>query len=196
MSSGKHPLFDDFYYRIVDREEFNATFRQYVDVVFPNTMRVDSTEVYSEQEKDALGRLQTAMDGLFVLYILVYEANELVGWHFGRQKDSTTYSMTNSAVFDAYRRKGVYRALLDEVLKIAQAQGFQKVMSRHSPHNNRVIIPKLQKGFVITGFEVTEQFGATVYLTYYFNEKLHKIMAFRSGPDYPDDDVKRYLGLE
>ena len=103
--------------------------------------------------------------------------------------------MRNSAVLPDHRRKGLYSALMFEVLKRTKELGFQTVVSRHVTTNNSIIIPKLKAGFVITSLEVSDRYGTLVHLTYFFNETRRKVMQFRSGDLKPDQVLKKALGI-
>ncbi|MEZ0393373.1 MAG: hypothetical protein ACAH59_14230, partial [Pseudobdellovibrionaceae bacterium] len=94
------------------------------------------------------------------------------------------------------RRKGLYTALMHEVLKRVQNLGFQIVLSRHTTTNNSIIIPKLKAGFVISAIEVSERFGTLVHLSYFFNQTRKKIMEFRAGDRKPDEQMKSVLGID
>jgi hypothetical protein len=69
------------------------------------------------------------------------------------------------------------------------------VESRHTASNNRVIIPKLKVGFVLSGFEVSDQFGTLVWLRYYFNPTRRRMVDVRTGEHAPDDELRGLLGL-
>jgi ribosomal protein S18 acetylase RimI-like enzyme len=85
-----------------------------------------------------------------------------------------TYYMKNSAVIAEYRNKGVYSKMLDFVIKELQREGFQVVTSIHHGNNPAVLIPKLKKGFVISGTEFHEKFRFLVELKLFFNEERKK----------------------
>lgn len=59
------------------------------------------------------------------------------------------------------------------------------MFSRHYATDNQVIIPKLRFGFLISGFELTDEFGLLLRLSYYFNETRRSIMHVRSGFQQP-----------
>lgn len=50
-------------------------------------------------------------------------------------------------------------------------------------------------GFKITHFELAEQFGTMVQLSYYFNQMQHEILDFRSGFKRPTKKVKKAFSL-
>lgn len=120
---------------------------------------------------------------------------ELAGWSVGVQESAEAYYMVNSGVLPAYRRRGLYRALVEATVAEAAAQGFQRIYSRHVATNNAVIIPKLQAGFVITGLELNDRFGTLVHLTYFPHPARRKVLDVRAGLSRPDDEVRGYLGL-
>jgi hypothetical protein len=103
--------------------------------------------------------------------------------------------MRNSAILPNHRRKGLYSALLREVVIKLEKKGFQVITSRHNAGNNDVIIPKLKAGFLITGIELSDAFGTLVNLSYFTNPLRRKVTLYRSGDQYPDEEVKKHLGL-
>ena len=69
------------------------------------------------------------------------------------------------------------------------------ISSKHSATNNRVIIPKLKAGFVISGLEISDRYGTLVRLEYFTNPKRRELMDFRSGQALPDLGLRELLGL-
>ena len=101
--------------------------------------------------------------------------------------------MSNTGIFEEYRGKGIYSALLPKLLELFREKGFQKVSSRHNVANNAVLVPKLKAGFVITGFEIDERFGLLVVLSYIYGDKRLKAYKFRTGQIRPDEDLMKFL---
>jgi hypothetical protein len=73
--------------------------------------------------------------------------------------------------------------------------GFQKIWSQHQMTNNRIILPKLKRGFVISGLNVNDMAGALVQLTYLANPVRKKVMQFRVGKLKPDSQLKDLLKI-
>jgi ribosomal protein S18 acetylase RimI-like enzyme len=120
---------------------------------------------------------------------------QLAGWSVGVQESDETYYMINSAVLPAYRRRGLYQALVNAVVERVVAEGFQRIYSRHVAVNNAVIIAKLQCGFTITGMELSDRFGTLVHLSYLPHPPRQKVLAYRAGQAKPDADVRGYMGF-
>jgi ribosomal protein S18 acetylase RimI-like enzyme len=153
-------------------------------------------EILSKEEKIKLDALRVSMGHPLVLRYGIFYGDDLVGWHIGDQQSSHNFYMRNSAILPEHRRKGLYTMLLDHVLGDLTTHGFQTITSRHTAVNNSVIIPKLRRGFVITGFELSDVFGALVTLTYHTNADRRRVLAFRAGEEQADADVRRWLGIE
>ncbi|MNT15998.1 Acetyltransferase (GNAT) family protein [compost metagenome] len=126
--------------------------------------------------------------------MVVLFKGQLAGWAWGFQDDRDSYYMQNSAVLHEYRGKGLYSAMLDYVLEKLTAKGFQKIWSRHNCTNSAILIPKLKKGFQVTGTELNDKFGSMVCLSYYPNKTRRKIIEFRAGAR-PDAEVKALAKL-
>lgn len=80
-----------------------------------------------------------------------YAGDELVGWSCGHMERGDIFYVANSGVVAAYRRRGIYTALLNAIREHAVAQGAVAIRSQHSVVNNAVIIAKLRAGFHVSG---------------------------------------------
>lgn len=159
-------------------------------------MSMDVRRVLSEEERAQVRNLHKNLSQMYNFNLCIFRGEEFCGWFAGDQYNNETFYMRNSAILPEHRRKGLYTALMYEVLKRVKAQGFQIVLSRHVTTNNSIIIPKLRAGFVITALEVSDRFGTLVHLSYYFNKTRRRIMEFRSGDLKPDQKIKEALGIE
>ncbi len=148
-----------------------------------------------DSEKAKLKELNKEKSGGLTYFFVAEVDGEIAGWSWGRQDGPRTVYMVNSAVLEDFRRQGVYQSLLDHVVAFLVEKGVEKITSRHQCVNNPVIIPKLKKGFVIEGLEVTEIFGTLVNLAFYPN-KFHKdLMDYRSGEKKPAPQIKKALNI-
>lgn len=149
-------------------------------------------------DADAIER-QTAlgarMGDLYRCKLGAFVDGAIAGWSVGVQDSAETYQMVNSAVLPAFRGRGIYRALVDATLAEVAAQGFQRVYSRHVATNNAVIVPKLKAGFVITGTELSDRFGALVHLSWFPHAARRKVLDYRAGLIQPDDEVRAYMRM-
>lgn len=148
-----------------------------------------------ESEKAKLKELNKEKSGGLTYYFIAEVAGELAGWSWGRQDGPRTMYMVNSAVLESFRRQGVYQKLLDHVVNDLLEKGIEKITSRHQCVNNPVIIPKLKKGFIIEGFEVTEIFGTLVNLAFYPQEFHRNLMDYRSGEKKPSPEIAKAFKL-
>lgn len=190
------PLFDDYTYVTLTSQAFTPLFNRYRPVVFGQTFGYQPEAIFSEDEAASVRRLQQQMSNRYRLRLGVFHRQtEFVGWTVGWQRDNDAYYMANTGILPAHQNKGIYTHLLPVLLKIVRDEGFQLVESRHTASNNRVIIPKLKVGFVLSGFEVSDQFGTLVWLRYYFNETRRRMVDVRTGEQAPDDELRRLLGL-
>ena len=65
----------------------------------------------------------------------------------GEQLDGYTYMTSHAAVHLDYRRRGIYRAVIERVLETTRELGFASVVSNHAPGNDPAIIAKLSLGY-------------------------------------------------
>lgn len=161
-----------------------------------NDTSTNSSLILSDLEKENIRKLHKNLSDIFSLRLGIFKGTEFCGWFFGEQHTSESFYMRNTAVYPNHRQKGLYAALLTEVMKRVKDQGFQIIYSRHNTTNNAIIIPKLKAGFKITTLEVSERFGTLVHLTYFFNDIRSQILDFRSGNSKPSKEVKQALGID
>lgn len=181
--------------RCEHEEFFKNVDDKFESIYDQNELILRPPTILSENEKAKLKSLNENFRLNFALYQLVYFNNEVVGWSWGFQDTRESFYMVNSAILPNHRRQGLYKILLDQTVKILSEAGFQKIWSRHSMTNNSIIIPKLKKGFYITGTELNDTFGALVQLTYYVNKTREKVLDFRVGHLRPDDELKKLFKL-
>lgn len=193
---GQQPLFGDYTYAILSGRTFAPLFEQYRPLVFGQTFDYRPEDTYSASEALAVRQLQQQISVRFRLRLGVYYRKRVfVGWTVGWQRDTDSFYMANTGILPAHQRRGIYTHLLPVLLGLVRAEGYQVVESRHTASNNRVIIPKLKAGFIVSGFEISDQFGALVWLRYYFNEGRRRMFDVRSGEHMPDEDMRKLLGL-
>ncbi len=156
---------------------------------------LDVRSLLDEGERGSLRELAKNTEAHFSLNLGLFYGDEFCGWSVGAQSDYESYYMRNSAVLPQFRRRGLYRGMLNEVMQRLRGKGFQVVYSRHNATNNPVIIPKLQAGFVISALEISDRFGTLVHLKYFFNQKRREAMVFRSGDCRPSGQLAAALGV-
>ena len=115
--------------------------------------------------------------------------DRIVGWSYSRYEDGQL-NMVNSGVLPEFRGLGIYTGLVKATIEYADAHGFLKIVSRHVPSNNAVIIPKLRLGFVVSAFEYSEVYGPLVHLTYLNGDKRRELYQKRSTPIVPSSETK------
>lgn len=191
--SQTHTLIGPYTYRELVVEEFAPLVQNHLGEVFGRTSLLSRGYAYSDTERAALQPLRRNLEGAYTLHLGVYQGEAFVGWHTGQQTEADQFYMTNTGVLQEHRRNGIYTALLGVVLGIASDKGFQEVYSRHTLTNNAVIIPKLKAGFVISGFELNDRYGALARLSYFFNPLRRKVMDFRAGQLVLDDELRTLL---
>jgi ribosomal protein S18 acetylase RimI-like enzyme len=161
--------------------------------LFEDTHNFRFRDALAPEELARYRELSARMGDLYRLELGAFVDGELAGWSFGEQESGETYYMINSAVLPAFRRRGLYRALVEATVREVAAQGFQRIYSRHVATNNAVIIPKLQVGFVITALELSDRFGTLVHLTYFPHPLRRKVTDYRAGQLRPDAELRAHL---
>lgn len=188
------PLFEDFYLEAAtDLKAFAAFFEANSPHVFESTSTFLYQNTFSEMEKQALQRLGANLDNAYRLFFYIKKGEEKIGWFKGEQKENDRFSMSNTGIFPAYQRRGIYKAMLPKLLELLKEAGFQRVTSYHQATNNTIIIPKLKAGFLITGFEMTGPYGLLILLTYFCNETQRQALQYRVGSRKMDENLATYF---
>lgn len=179
-----------------DDAEFWARVEKTMESVFDdNEIIVRAQDLMTEEEKRRLQELNRDYRRLHLQHLLLLKHGELAGWTWGYQDSRESFYMVNSAILPEHRGRGLYSRLLDAALARLEGRGFQRIWSRHNMTNNAILIPKMKRGFVITGTELTDTFGTLVHLTYFTNPERRRLLDFRSGSLRPDAAMKKRLGL-
>ncbi len=152
-------------------------------------------DILSDSEKFKLKSINENFKQPYLYHSLLFYNDQLAGWMWGYQDSRESFYMVNSAVLPEHRGRGLYSQLLEVAMKELIEKGFQRIWSRHNITNNAIIIPKLKRGFLITGTELSDVFGTLVHLTYFTNKLRRKVMDFRSGDLRPDNELKKAFRL-
>lgn len=180
-----------FSIRDCESEEFWSLVRGPLDRIFDGAeLILRPPNILSEPEKLKLKNLNENFKHPYLHHTLLLYNGELAGWTWGYQDSRESFYMVNSAVLPEHRGRGLYSRLLDVTLKKLIDMGFQRIWSRHNFTNNEIIIPKLKRGFCITGTELSDIFGSLIHLTYFSNKTRRKVLDFRSGHLRPDQELK------
>jgi GNAT superfamily N-acetyltransferase len=189
------PLMDGIEMRSISREEFQPLFDRYRPLVFANKPSVNTRLIYSDAEKASSEELNSLMGSPVSLNLGVFHGDTFIGWHCGDQRSREEFYMQNTGIFPEYQGRGIYTAMLKHIPEALAKIGFQVISSKHNATNNRVIIPKLKAGFIISGLEISDRFGTLVRLEYFTNPKRRALMDFRSGQANPSADLRALMGL-
>ncbi len=190
-------LFDDYY---LVPTEYKGAFHDFVmehlTTMYANEYFLNLDAVLSETEKLNQKKLSANLGHPYQLNFFIRHAETKIGWFWGTQVDYETFYMANTAIFKEHRGKGLATAIIRAIVKITEAVGFQKIISKHAATNNNVIIPLLRAGFIITGFELHDGDGIMVQLTYFFNKTRRQVMDFRVGKLKPTPEIEKVLSLK
>lgn len=189
----KFSLRENYCAETISKEIYDDFRKVYEPKIFPNRFDISTDEALSAEERSNIKLLDAALGTPYELRLGFFDNQKLVGWHFGRQVSGDTFRMVTSGILPEYQRKGLYSALLGLLAEHLKEKGFQILLSRHYATDNQVIIPKLRFGFLISGFELTDDFGLLLRLSYFFNDTRRRVMHVRSGYQQPDDEIRRLI---
>jgi hypothetical protein len=190
-------LADGFIIREMSSKEFFPLFGKHYDTIFGDDHTFFPETYFSFTEKEKVSALKDRMGNLFQLNLGLFSpSNEFIGFSFGAQESEDTFYMMASAVFEPYRKRGLYSSLLKEVVERCKEEGFQKIYGTHCATNNAVLIPKLKLGFVFSKVELSDVFGTIIHLQYYTNSLRRKVLDYRSGLKVPGKEVKAVMKFD
>ncbi len=162
----------NIHFKVISWEELGPIQDLHFKKMFAN--RAENPNFQVSAEHQGLIKERRKKYAPWELLVGVYDGDNAIGWHFGNATDAETFYMRNSAILPEYRNQGIYAALLNFVLMELNKEGFQVVTSIHHGNNPAVLIPKLKKGFVITGTHFHEKFRFMIELKYFFNPERKK----------------------
>ena len=160
--------------REVSAKEFWSYTDTHFESVFSNRVNDYQNFPVNEAIGDKIKKRRQA-DNRYHLRLVMFHGDTLVGWHYGYETNSETYYMQNSAILKEHRNQGLYTKLLEVILEKLEEEGFQEIISTHHPHNAAVLIPKLKKGFFISGMQFNERFRSLVEMKFIYNENRRKV---------------------
>jgi ribosomal protein S18 acetylase RimI-like enzyme len=181
--------------KFVDEIEFNEATSEYRKEVFQDCLAIQNRQVYSEKEIHLAEANIARFSKLESVYCLLMLNDVCIGWHYGYQDTPMSYYMCNSAVLPQHRRQGYYSWLAKSVMEEVTRRGYHRIKSRHYPTNNPVIIAKLKLGFVVTGLQLSSNFGTLLELEWNANQAMADLMKFRCGEKLPPESNLKSLGL-
>ncbi len=190
-----HPevLIGNYCVQQMQEQPFAEILQKFFQIAFPDIVEFPYRCLLNEEQITARERLRDQVRDKLCMRLVVTLGEEIVGWSLGTQSSSETYRMANSAVLPDHRRKGIYSALLRYTLDRLRSEGFQTVTSHHHATNNAVLIAKLRAGFILTGMEVTDNYGTLVNTTYFFDERRRHALGVRVGAERPHGVVRSLM---
>lgn len=178
------------------QEEADDKIMPLITGAFADTFTYQSIDTRTQIEVEQTPRLKENFRKREFIYLGAYdESGELMGYSISYQARNFELYTQTSVILPQHRRKGVYSELTKTTLKLAGEKGYQMVTSNHVASNNAVIIAKLKLGFKISGFELVDDFGALLKMTYYLNDKRARMFDVRTAFRKPDEDLKGLLKL-
>lgn len=181
--------------RLVDADVFWNVTSAVRREIFSGQLSVPNAQLYSDDEFRRADDNIARYSQLENIYALLMSGDQCVGWHHGFQDGPFSYYMCNSAIVPEYRRQGCYAWLAQQVMNEVHSRGYHRIKSRHHPTNTPVLIAKLKLGFVISGLQVTANFGTLVELEWNGNSRVGNLMKFRCGEDVAEPSILEMVGL-
>lgn len=179
----------------VDGDLFWDGFKQESKEEFSDFLHCGFSVLYSEEEKEKFKTFKPTFKDEAQIFLFAKINGEIVGRSFSEQTSRDTLFMCMSYVKDEYRNGGIYTQLLKETIRIAKEIGYTKITSCHNTSNNKIIIPKLKQGFVMSGMRVNAGYGTLVELSLFLNKTESDMQDFRCGYRKATNEIKEILSL-
>ena len=189
----KQDLGNGFHTESISKNVYDSFRKIHEPLIFPNRFDINVQDALSPVEHQSAISLGKDLGNPFELRLGLFHGKKMIGWSYGIQISADTFRMVTTGIEPDYQRRGIYSALLGILANHIQGKGFQCIFSRHYATDNQVIIPKLRFGFLISGFELTDEYGLLLRLSYFFNKTRRKILHVRSGLQQLDDEVRRLI---
>lgn len=186
-------LGNGFRVETISKEQYDGYRKLREPVIFPNRFDIHVHQALTTAEHQATVALGASLGHPYELRLGLFDGTTMIGWSYGTQINADTFRMVTTGIEPNYQRKGIYSRLLTVLSDHIREKGFQIIFSRHYATDNQVIIPKLRFGFLIAGFELTDEFGLLLRLCYFFNETRRKALHVRSGLQQPDEEVRQLI---
>jgi len=171
--------------KFVGEAEFRDQTSNLRDKIFSDCYTLGHSALYSEEQLLHSEPNRARFDKLESMYCLLLLGEECIGWHFGFQDGPLSYYMCNSAILPEHQRSGYYTFLATQVMSEAQRRGYLKITSRHHPTNTAVLIAKLKLGFIVSGMQLSANFGTLLELEWNASSEVNDVMKVRCGAKKP-----------
>ena len=186
-------LLGEFQLKEISKEEYDNFRATQEPKIFPNRFDIFTENCYSKEEKVAIENLKKNICSPYELRLGFFDNQKIIGWSYGFQISDATFRMATSGILPEYQNKGLYSKFLSQLKPVLKEKGFQIIQSRHYATDNQVIVPKLKAGFLISGMEISDDYGLLVVLRYFFNETRRAVMHVRSGYQQPDQAINNLI---
>lgn len=190
-----NPMTSSLSLSFVSEEDFHKATSVLKNSIFSKHLTVPNSTLYSEEDFSRARDNMARHSQLENIHALLMSGDRCIGWHFGFQDGPFSYYMCNSAIIPEFRRQGCYSWLAQRVMTEVQSRGYHKITSRHHPTNTPVLIAKLKLGFIISGLQVSANFGTLVELEWNGNDRVANLMKFRCGEALVEPTVLNMVGL-
>lgn len=168
--------------RLPTREAYWQLHRAELERHFPHEVFFSVSRLRSEHEVAGQTRLMEACGGEPLTdFSVVRKGGALAAMFCGEQRSASVYRMWHSNVHPDYRRRGLYRLILEGTIAYTAALGFDTLTSEHAPSNNAIIIAKLRAGFRIAALELDPTVGPSLILRYFHNPEHLAAYELRCG---------------
>jgi GNAT superfamily N-acetyltransferase len=160
-------LNDGYEIVVADKKTVREFLNKHFEAVFPKSSNALPTLLINKERESAIEALvkDSGYDSLHQEHFLFTFKGEPVGWSTGETADFMTYYMRNSGIIPEHQNKKLYSQFLAHFADYIKEIGYERLTSQHKADNSEILITKLKAGFVISGMDFDERWGALVRVT-------------------------------
>lgn len=168
--------------RLAGHEAYWALHTAELGRYFEPEVFFDLPALRSEHERQGQARLQAARNDTPLRdFTVIRHGGAVAGMFSGEQKTDALYRMWHTNIHPAFRRRGLYRMIVQGTIRYTAALGFDTITSEHAPCNNAILIAKLKAGFRIYAYDIDPMAGPSIVLRYFHNPEHLGAYEFRCG---------------
>lgn len=144
---------------------------------FNRFMELHFTDIYGTNHQEPIHRLLDEMDGKRLYYEIAgdcfafYDGTKPIGVYMGTAFDWSTYYLRSVSILTDYQGQKIFQTFITYYLRCLEERGVQRIEADLSPTNLGEVHLLTKLGFMITGFNITDRWGAMARFTRFHPDK-------------------------
>lgn len=148
--------------RVSNPQEVYSLYNKIVKDVFPSNGEEQRFLHPNDRQENSKALMKRYHDIHHEWFVFCDNNDNLIGWFMGEVDDHVTFYLRNTGIHPAHQSRGIYKEFAGLLETYLSDIGYEKLSSHHMVTNKKILILKLNMGFVISALELTEQWGPMV----------------------------------